>query len=186
MALSTELLHDAVHLRIDIIITVSIHQTDLRTEDAVQDQVSAGELPPLFQHQNAFHTQLSGTGGSEHSVVRLGTTSGENNIRPLAPGICQKKLQFADLVATQGHARHIVPLDVNILSDLPAQVFQLIQGSGQLSEGNAGEINNLFHKSASFGCSDHYNAPTNCRVGFFRTVPSLCLLVHKFVHRVTS
>jgi len=112
--------------------------------------------PPLFQHQNAFHTYLPGTGGSEHSVVGLGTAGGEDNIRPSAPGICQKKLQLADLVATQGYASHVIPLNVNILPDLPAQVFQLIQGRGQLSEGNSGKINNLFHKNASFGCTDQY------------------------------
>ena len=70
--------------------------------------------------------------------------------------VCQKKLQLADLVAAQGYAGHVIPLNVNILPDLPAQVFQLIQGCGQLSEGNAGKINNLFHKNASFGCTDQY------------------------------
>ena len=105
--------------------------------------------PRFIQHQNALHTQLSSAGGGEHGVVGLGATGGENNIRPLVPGIRQKKLQLTDLVAAQGHAGHVVPLDVIILPNFPTQVFQLVQGRGQLSKGNAGEIDNLFHESIS-------------------------------------
>ena len=33
-------------------------------------------------------------------------------------------------VAAQSHAGHVVPLDVNILPNLLAQIFQLVQGRG--------------------------------------------------------
>lgn len=61
-------------------------------------------------------------------MVGLGATGSKDNIHPLVSGIRQKKLQLADLIAAQSNAGHVVPLDVNIFSDLPAQVFQLIQG----------------------------------------------------------
>lgn len=38
----------------------------------------------------------------------------------------------------------------------PDSGFPAYTGRGQLSEGNAGKINHLFHKNASFGCTDHY------------------------------
>ena len=80
-------------------------------------------------------------------MVGLGPSGGEDYVRPLRLGLRQQELQLPDLVATQAHAGHIVPLDVDVLAQLPAQVLQLVHGRGQHAQRDRFKFCNLFHDS---------------------------------------
>ena len=83
-------------------------------------------------------------------MVALGAAGGEHIVAALRQGLGQQELQLAHLVTTQGHAGHIVPLNVYVFAGAGADVRQLVKGGGQLGQGNTLEGGNISHGGASF------------------------------------
>ena len=152
-----QLVHDPLHLGVHIVIGVGVHKADIRAIDAVKDLVAAGQLAPFFQDENRLHTELCGTRGSEHGMVRLRATCGEHHIGAVRLCIRQQELQLAHLVSAERHTDHVVSLDVNVLSILPADRLQLVKRRRQHSEGNARELCDLFHEQNLLSAGDCLN-----------------------------
>ena len=117
------------HFGIDVLVTVGVHEFHLGTEDVVQHQVAfVVRDAPFFQDQGALHAQASGAGGGEHGMVGLGAAGGEHGVAALLLGVRQQVFQLADLVAAQGHAAQVIPLDPDALVVDPADIFQPVKG----------------------------------------------------------
>ncbi len=57
-------------------------------------------------------------------MVRLRTSCGEHHIGAVRMCIRQQEFQLAHLVSTERHTDHVVSLDVNVLSILPANSLE--------------------------------------------------------------
>ena len=95
-------LADTIHLRIDIIIAVGIHEAHIPIHEIFQQLVAlALGNAALFQNKDRLHAQLLGAGRRQHGVVGLCAAGGEHHLRTLALGVRQQELQLASLVAAQ-------------------------------------------------------------------------------------
>ena len=149
VALGRQLPTEAVHLPVDVLIVVGIHQAHLGAVDVIQHQVAPmGRNAPLFQQQDGLHPQPGGTGGGEHGVVGLGAAGGEHRVAALRAGLGKQILQLADLVAPQGYAAQVVPLDPDVPAVLGADTLQFIKRSGVDAQGDPGQ-RGICHKSTS-------------------------------------
>ena len=137
---------DPVHLGVDVVIGVGVQQTHLRAEDVVQHQVAPvlRDAPPL-QQQDALHPQPCSAGGGEGRVVGLGAAGGEHRVAPLVQSLRQQEFQLADLVAPQGHAAQVVPLDPDAAAVLLAQFIQPVERRGIDAQRDSGQILNALH-----------------------------------------
>ena len=117
------------HLGVDVLVAVGVHEFHLGTEDVVQYQVAfVVRDAPFFQDQGALHAQASGAGGGEHGMIGLGPAGGEHGVAALLLGVRQQIFQLADLVAAQGHAAQVIPLDPDVLIVDAADIFQPVKG----------------------------------------------------------
>ena len=152
-----QLVHDSLHLGVHIVIGVGVHKADICAIDAVKNLVTSSQFAPFFQDEDCFHTELRGTRGSEHGMVRLRTSCGEHHIGAVRMCIRQQEFQLAHLVSTERHTDHVVSLDVNVLSILPANSLELVKRRRQHSEGNARELCDLFHEQNLLSAGDCLN-----------------------------
>ena len=83
-------------------------------------------------------------------MVALGAAGGEHIVAAFLQGVGQQELQLAHLVAAQGYAGHIVPLDVYVFAGAGADIGQPVKGGGQLGQGNTRNGRNISHGGASF------------------------------------
>ena len=128
------------HLGVDVLVAVGVHEFHLGTEDVVQHQVAfVVRDAPFFQDQGALHAQASGAGGGEHGMVGLGAAGGEHGVAALLLGVRQQVFQLADLVAAQGHAAQVIPLDPDVLIVDAADVFQPVKGRGVHAQFDVGK-----------------------------------------------
>ena len=79
--------------------------------------------------------QAQSTGGSQHGMVALGLSGGHHQIIALILGIPEQIVQLPDLIAAQGHAAQVIPLDPDIGAQLPADIWQPVHGGGKQSQG---------------------------------------------------
>ena len=69
------------------------------------------------------------------------------------------------LFRSQGRARQVVPLDVEIFAQLAAEVVQPVEGGGQLGQGDGGEVDEMFHGGPPCGCDGGFIIREKTEVG---------------------
>ena len=128
------------HLGVDVLIAVGVHKFHLRAENIVQHQIAlAVRDTPLFQDQDTAQPQTGGAGGGEHGMIGLGPAGGEHGVAALLLGVRQQIFQLADLVAAQGHAAQVIPLDPDVLVVDPADILQPVERRGIYAQFNFGK-----------------------------------------------
>ncbi len=105
---------------------------DVGPHHGVQGQVArqvVGGLAP--QHQNGLQPQLDRRGHGGLAVVGLRSAHGEHGGVALLHGLLHDVLQLSGLVAAEGGAGDVIPLDIQLaLAVLLRQVAHVLQGGG--------------------------------------------------------
>ena len=138
--LATGLTH-AIHLGVNVVIAVRVHEPDVGIHEVLQQLVAlALGNAALFQNQDGHHAQLFGAGCRQHCVVGLCAAGGEHDLCALSLGVCQQELQLAHLIAAQADTGQIIAFDPHIGSQQTTNILQLLNGGGQHRKGNPGKL----------------------------------------------
>ena len=143
---SAELFAHAVHLGVDVVIVVGIHEADVGVHQILEQLVAlALGHAALFQDQDGRHAELFGAGRRQHGVVRLGAAGRKDDLRALPLRVGEQELELAHLVAAEADARQIIALDIDIGVEQAADVLQLLDRRRQRRQTDAGKILQVFH-----------------------------------------
>ena len=131
----------AIHLGVDVIVAVGVHEADVGVHKVLQQLVALalGDAA-LLQNEDGRHAQLLGARRRQHGVVGLGTAGGEHDLRALPLGVRQQELQLTHLVAAETDAGQVVTLHVDVGVQQAADVLQLLDGGGQHRQRDTGEL----------------------------------------------
>ena len=146
-----QLLPDAIHLGVDVVVAVGVHEADVGVHEVFEQLVAlALGHAALFEDQYRRHAQLFRAGRREHGVVRLRAAGREDDLRALPLRVGQQEFELAHLVAAETDAGQVVAFYIDVCAENTADVFKLLNGRRQHGQRYPRKIVQAFHIESPF------------------------------------